>query len=136
LRWPMDSAALEHYGIDPEDPKYEVAGSHSDFCPACRAHFDTTPVATCDLELARAADIEAEGFPARFCFHCHMAYPAAIDRGAICPACRRKDDRRDALSKRRVRRYDPLNAYVADGVGCVEKVPKWMVDWDVPGEAA
>jgi hypothetical protein len=113
----MDRAAFDHYGIDPADPKYEVAGSHSDYCRACRAHYDTTPVATCDLELARAADIEAEGFPARFCFHCHKAYPAAIDKGAICPACFRKKKQPPRRPRRRRK-----TGYIEDGFGCVEKV--------------
>jgi RNA polymerase subunit RPABC4/transcription elongation factor Spt4 len=123
--------AYEHYGIDPST--YDEAYQHGDtFCPVCGVHYTTMPLPRCDLELARAKDMEAEGFPARFCHHCHMAYPKATDRGAICPRCDRKQARISDEQQRRAkpRSWDALNAYVADGVGCVEKVPKWMVDFD------
>jgi len=126
--------AYKHYGIDPAS--YDDAYQHGNtFCPVCLVHYTTMPLPRCDLELARAKDMEAEGFDVNFCPHCHQGYPAITAKGGLCPRCRQKDQRKkEALRRGRPSRYDPLNAYVADGVGCVEKVPKWMVDWDVPGE--
>ena len=122
--------AYDHYGIDPES--YGEVYSHGlDWCPVCSVHYTTNPLPRCDLELARAADMEAEGFPAKFCPHCHSGYPAITDQNGLCPACRRKDNRKkEALSKRRARHNSGSGGYVPDGLGCVEKVPSWMVDWD------
>lgn len=120
--------AYEHYGIDPD--AYMGEYRHGDeFCPVCRAHYTTTKQAHCDLELARAKDMDELGYPARFCFHCHKAYPSIIDRGAICPAC----DRRQARLSTQVERDRAswgTGEYVPDGLGCVEKLPRWSVHWN------
>lgn len=126
--------AFEHYGIDYKDRKYDQERGYSGgWCPACRSHAISSPWPLCDLEIARAEDIREHGFEARHCFHCRKAYPTMLDRGSICPACRRKQQKRDdefeaQLARRQVeRKTDGIR--IADGFGCVEKQPRWAVEW-------
>lgn len=128
-------AAFEHYGIDPDEYGETVDYGGLDWCPVCSVHAATDPLPRCDLELARAADMEAEGFDVKFCPHCAQGYPAITAKGGLCPACRRKDIQKKAeLSRqregRRPSRVGGAYVYVEDGLGCVEKLPQWMVDWD------
>ena len=125
--------AYEHYGIDPEAYGETMAGIDLDWCPVCGVHSASSPLPRCDLEIERAFDMEREGFKAKFCPHCAQAYPALTAMGGICPACRRKDiKKQEELSKQRESVKHPFRSgvYIDDGAGCVEKVPQWMVDWD------
>lgn len=130
--------AYAHYGIDPEGYSDTFRyGDHS-WCSVCANHYAANPLPRCDLEAARAEDIEAEGFDVRFCPHCRQAYPWLISKAGLCPACRKRDDLKSAEIQRQLderRKNSPFRntgaaVYIPDGVGCVEKVPRWMVDWD------
>lgn len=128
----MNEAAYAHYGIDPKayDNFYRVGDAS--WCRVCGCHYAANSVPRCDLELARAGDIEAEGFDVKFCPHCRSAYPSVISRRGLCPSCRRAQDLINAQVRREIeyRKRGGAGAYISDGLGCVEKVPAWMVDWD------
>jgi hypothetical protein len=118
--------AYEHYGIDPStySDKY-VHGSK--MCWICGMHYTSMPIPRCDLERARADEMRQLGFEAGFCLRCSHAYPRQVGYAGCCPSCNYKLDRGphapSAVSA-------GAEAYVPDGAGCVEKLPRWMVDWD------
>ena len=105
-------SALAHYGIDPSDPDYGIyRADGSQLCRVCKTHGETTKQLACDLETARAEEMERLGFEAAFCSGCRQAFPALLSEKTIRPKC---------PSCTRVARL-PLSGYVSDGLGCVEK---------------
>jgi hypothetical protein len=135
--WPPQTIrAFEHYGIDYRDRKYAGTRAQSGgWCPACAKHSISNPFQLCDLELARAEDIREHGFEARHCAHCRSAYPTMLDKGSICPSCRRRQDRRDQkvraeIAQRKRGFKHSSSVRVPDGLGCTERIPAWMADWD------
>jgi len=125
----VNRAALAHYGIDPDDFVYRFGRpAGPGWCEACRLHPANLPLPNCDLEQSRAWDIEDEGYPAAFCFHCHSAFPAMLSVGALCPRCQRTARKREAELNRPWTRKNPTIVRVPDGVGCTEAVPRWMTE--------
>ena len=130
--------AFKHYGIDPEARKYKgYSAPRGGWCGACAKHSASNPFQLCDLEIARAADIEQQGFEARHCAWCRMAFPKMFDRGALCPVCDGKNQERDRRVSEELKRIkskpksqDGLYVRVPDGLGCSEKLPSWAVEWD------
>lgn len=131
-------AAMAYYGIDANDLKYSGGRSQTgQWCGFCARHSASNPTPLCDLEQARAAEMEELGFPARICFHCREAHPVMFSHAALCPACKRAQDERDQkvsrqIARRRRRRSsaDGWTVRVDDGLGCTERLPRWMIDWD------
>lgn len=131
-------AAMAHYGIDPTDRKYFGGRAQTgEWCGFCANHSTSNPRPLCDLEQARAAEMEELGFPGRICFHCRKAHPVILSHAALCPACQRAQDNRDQEASRRINRRrrpsssaDGWSVRVDDGAGCTERIPRWMVDWD------
>jgi hypothetical protein len=135
--WTQEALEVfQHYGLDPDDRKYLGGRSQvNGWCKFCNRHSVDNPSITCDLEQARAADMAQEGFEASCCFHCRNAYPRMFNRAGICPRCQRLQDERDAeirakLRPRQVSSIASSGVRVADGLGCTEKLPGWMLDWD------
>ena len=126
--------AFEHYGIDWTARKYQGGrAATGGWCKFCYRHSVANPYPSCDLEQARAAEMEELGFPARICFHCRKAHPVMFSEAALCPACKQAQDLRDAKVDRRSRRRSSVHGWsmrVPDGAGCSEHIPTWMVDWD------
>lgn len=128
--------AFKHYGLDPTHRRYtgeRVQGGG--WCDFCVQHTKNTPRILCDLEQARAAEMAELGFECSCCAHCKEAYPKMFNRAAICPACQRAQDERDAevragLKFRRTGGVAKSGVRVPDGLGCTEKLPAWMLDWD------
>ena len=134
-------AAMAHYGLDWDDPIYDAnrtGNPHMGWCTVCHRHYEDRHTRFCDLEKARRDEMQQLGYLARTCFHCNHVYPAVIDRGGICPACKVKQDRRDAAVRRKFPKsftWSSDGVRVPDGAGCSEKVPRWMIDWDGNPEA-
>ena len=102
--------AIKLYGLDPSDPDYGIyRRDGSDLCRVCRSHGETTKRLPCDLEMARANEMEGLGFAAAFCRGCRQAFPEMLaddEANPNCPACRP---------------VNSMRGYVSDGHGCVEK---------------
>lgn len=125
-------AAFAHYGIDPEDRRYGGGRAQSGgWCTHCALHSTSNPRPSCDLEQARAAEMEELGFEARGCAHCLQAFPVILDRGRLCPGCYRAQEARDEAVRQQISGKPRLQSgRIPDGAGCTERVPNWMVDWD------
>lgn len=139
LSWPEKTLrAFDHYGIDPNERKYnEHSAPRGGWCSACSKHSASNPFQLCDLEIARAADMAEHGIEARHCFWCRTAYPTMFDRAALCPRCQKKSDEQQRRvseqirrNKNRFNRSDGTTVRVPDGLGCTERLPRWMVEWD------
>ena len=139
VEWPERTMrAFKHYGIDPDERKYKgYSAPRGGWCKACLKHSASNPFQLCDLEIARAEDIEEHGFEARHCFWCRKAYPLMFDSGGLCPICRQKSDERDRQVAEELRQNQSTpnsreGAFVRvdDGLGCTEALPRWSVDWD------
>lgn len=126
--WPDRLRGAKFYGIDPADPVYRERVPYEQgrkSCPVCQLHDARRRSFPCDVELARAADIEASGYPATFCQSCARAMPKRNDQfefAAKCWVC-------EASTRQARPRSRNGGAYVDDGNGCVERVPSWMVEW-------
>ena len=122
--WPGILRSAEFYGFDEGDPVYRerlpFEKGRVD-CPVCRIHDERERRFPCDVMLARAADMEAAGYPATFCHSCRYAMPVRNDQEWWQPKCWHCEQ----VEPRR-----PRNGYVDDGNGCVEKLPSWMVGWN------
>ena len=124
--WPGILRSAEFYGFDQDDPVYRERVPFErgrEDCPVCRIHDVRERRFPCDVMLARAKDMEAAGYPATFCRSCSYAMPV---RGGQEPwwvaKCWHCENVR--------RRPKSSNGWIDDGLGCVEKVPSWMVDWN------
>jgi hypothetical protein len=131
------TAHMAYYGIDPTDWKYQrVRAQTAGWCSFCAQHSVDNPRPLCDLEKARAAEMEELGFPARSCAHCRKAHPEMLSKAMLCPACQIAQAKKDAEALRRVKgcattsRLDGASVRVDDGLGCTERLPRWTVDWD------
>lgn len=125
-------AAMAHYGLDWDDPIYAehmIGTAASGWCTLCHRHYDDRHTRRCDLEKARKAELEDMGYRCRTCFHCSQVFPRFLDQGGICPACKTRQDRRDAAVRSRRYGRGP-DVRVPDGLGCTERLPAWMIDWD------
>ena len=127
--WPDIRRGADHYGFDPDDPVYRerIPREHDRTpCPSCRRHDVRERCLPCDVAMARAQDMEEAGYPATFCRSCYREMPVRSGQLEFLPKCFRCE----AAHGRRRPQITNGGAYVADGLGCVEKVPSWMVDWD------
>jgi predicted nucleic-acid-binding Zn-ribbon protein len=125
--WPSIVKSADYYGFDRNDPVYKTRTPYEKGqkqCPSCGLHAAQDRNYPCDVQLARAADIEAEGYPATFCRRCSGAMPTRNDQ--VIPLCWFCTNPPQA-HRSRIRNGA---VYVDDGVGCVEKVPSWMAEWD------
>lgn len=126
--WPAIVRAADHYGFDRNDPIYKHR--HRDRrkgrkpCPSCGLHAATERNYPCDVQLARAADIESEGYPATFCSRCSIAMP--VRTGQIVARCWYCEN----APKSRRPQIRNGGAYVDDGLGCVEKLPSHVLSWE------
>jgi hypothetical protein len=123
--WPSIVKAANHYGFTRHDPVYKKRTPYQKGrtnCPCCGLHDAGDRTYPCDVQLARAADIEAEGYPATFCRRCSSAMPTR--EGQIVPICWHCQDPPKAHQPR-VRNG---GAYVDDGLGCVEKLPGHVIE--------
>ena len=111
--------AIKLYGLHPSDPDYGIyRRDDSPDCPVCRTHGQSTKKLSCDLELARANDLEQLGFEATFCHTCRQAFPAMLSSSLArpqCPAC----ERVFGFSRRQ-----------DDGFGCVDRIHPSERAWD------
>lgn len=128
--WPGILRSAEFYGFEQDDPVYRerlpFEKGRVD-CPVCRIHDERERRFPCDVMLARAADMEAAGYPATFCRSCCYAMPVRKDQEwwqAECWHCERQERQ---VRSRGVRGG---SVRVDDGFGCSERLPSWMVDWD------
>jgi hypothetical protein len=121
--WPYLIRAGQEFGLDPDDPVYRVRNRSGDPCRVCGVHRGDDRYFPCDVFHARARAIETAGYPATFCGRCSDAMP--VREGQVVARCWFCEDPPP--------RYRPKvtngGAYVDDGVGDVEKLPAWSVDW-------
>lgn len=116
------------YGFDENDPVYRRRIPYErgrTNCPVCGIHDDRERRLPCDVMLARAADMEAAGYPATFCGSCSRAMPVRGGQskwGAKCWSCESLKRDRPEVRDGAVR--------VSDGLGCTERLPSWMIDYD------
>lgn len=129
--WPGIVRSADFYGFDRDDPVYRKRTPHEqgrESCPVCRIHDARDRRYPCDVMLARARDMEEAGYPATFCRSCSYAMPVRTGQEsawmAKCWSCER------AEAEYRRQRRTGTGTYVPDGLGCVEKVPSWMADFD------
>lgn len=122
--------AGKFYGFDPADPVYRQRAPRESgwrLCRTCRCHNERDRSFPCDVMKARARDMEADGYPATTCRSCGYTMPVRLGQSPYDPRCFYCE--RMAEKHRRPRGRDG-GVYVPDGLGCVEKIPGWMVDWD------
>ena len=126
--WPSILRSAEFYDLDEGDPAYRERVPFEqgrENCPVCDVHDARDRRFPCDVMLARAADIEAAGYPATFCRSCSYAMPVREGQRSWqskCWSCEQA-----TAEWRRVRNGA---VRVPDGLGCSERLPSWMVDWD------
>ena len=128
--WPGIVRSAEFYGLDCEDPVYQERIPYERGrvdCSVCRVHDARERRFPCDVMLARAADMEALGYPATFCRSCSYAMPVREGQRSWqtkCWHCEAQEHRT------RHRGVSAGSVRVDDGHGCTERLPSWMVDWD------
>ena len=128
--WPGILRSAEFYGLDQADPVYRERIPFErgrEDCPVCRIHDVRERRFPCDVMLARAADMEAAGYPATFCRSCSYSMPVREGQqpwGSTCWHCEGQE------AKPRKRGVRDGSVRVDDGLGCTERLPSWMVDWD------
>jgi len=138
LNWygPRMTRLMAHYGIDPAEAKYEPhRGQGREWCSFCAMHPVDSPQPRCDLEQARAKELEAWGYEVSVCLHCKCAYPQMFNRAGLCRSCHHrqiKNDRRlrEQATKRRISSDTGAWVRVPDGSGCTERLPRWSVEWN------
>lgn len=97
------------YGIDPDDRIYDrtfdTGYRGGPLCRVCNGHSPDSPRARCDLELARAAEMDDPCF----CPSCRKAFDRLTEPSAApgarryrCRVCRERDER--WLAARKMRR--------------------------------
>jgi hypothetical protein len=126
--WPDLMRGAEFYGFDKSDPVYRKRTPYRKGqrqCLVCRDHFVDDRRFPCDVEMARARDMESVGYPATFCRGCSRAMPVRSDQSDWLPKCWRCE--RAMAKSRRVRRLGST-VRVSDGLGCSERLPAWTLD--------
>ena len=126
--WPDILAGAKFYGFDREDPVYKERhprGRGVESCRSCGIHPATERNLPCDVAKARAADIEAAGYPATFCRKCSREMPVRSGQSKWLPTCFRCERHHAARYRSRV--VDGA-VRIPDGAGCSERVPAWMLD--------
>ena len=134
---PRMTAMMAYFGIDPTDRKYQgVRAQTGGWCDFCALHSVSNPRPRCDLEQARAKELEAIGYEVAVCFRCKCAYPKKFAHAALCPPCHQRQVEGDRIVLERTKKDRTSNSHgsssvrVPDGLGCTERVPRWTVDWD------
>lgn len=125
--WPAIVRSGDYYGLDRNDPIYrkrQPLERGVETCPSCHLHAATDRNYPCDVFLARAADIEAAGYPATFCRSCSRAMPVRSGQPESLPKCWYCE--RAKAPRRRV--HEDGGVRISDGLGCSEKVPAWILD--------
>ena len=114
------------YGINPHDEKYHRPPQtwpdyNQPLCRWCYGHRMDRPRFYCDLQLAKAERIYAEGNSVGECCRCHAAMPSEKPEGKVWArtqeVCRHCDHPPPTRHKPEI-----IGGYRADGHGCVEKV--------------
>lgn len=123
--------SADFYGFDRDDPVYKKRTPYEkgrEDCPVCRIHDVRDRRYPCDVMLARARDMETAGYPATFCRSCSYAMPVRAEQEyswqAKCWHCERVE------MQHRRRNARNGGVYIDDGLGCVERIPSWMADFD------
>jgi hypothetical protein len=128
-------AALDHYGIPHDDPRYDAPTDWSWWnkygcCSYCGNH-PASPMhsARCELRAARLKDIQAHGFDAETCYSCKDPYPSVTSRNmrvsGYCPSCNRAE-------LESIRRYNEQTEKLA-AEGKLKQVPRRYRDEDPIG---
>ena len=120
--WPSLIRAGEHYGLDPDDAVYKERSRDGQLCSTCWTHRTGERYFPCDVQRAQVRDMEAAGYPATTCRTCHRAMPKRDQVVAKCWSCENVEPERRRVRDGAVR--------VDDGLGCTERLPSWMVNWD------
>lgn len=126
--WPDILAGGKFYGLNPFSQIYRSRRPFEQgrvTCPACHSHDHRDRRFPCDVAKARAADMEAEGIPATFCYSCSREMPVRSGQHRAVPKCFRCE-RHQAERRRPVIQGGTVR--VPDGAGCSERLPVWMVD--------
>lgn len=123
--------SAEFFGLDPQDPVYrERAPRQSGWrlCRTCGCHHESDRWFPCDVMKARIKAMEDDGYPATLCSFCHYAMPVRAEQSRYQPKCWWCEAQEK--KRRRPKRSRKGGVYVEDGLGCVEMVPSWSVNWD------